>query len=491
MSGKARALFAAGLLLAAQPLVSATAAGQSADGLADSFPFCAWWTETTATSLNVAFPDTSAAYWTTPFQATPDLASVTVSGQYTDARYFSFNAYDNAGASYTCGDANAPSALADYLIAPDPGSQNPFQTSAPPGGQYTVTLARFGAGTPAQNTIPLYQYPGCQPAPPQGALPSTLSFLILRVYLPHDGFANVALPGLTLHFADGHSVALPQCRRTAPSGQAAAGTSSITTTATAPVEWAPDWAYALRQLLAAANLTGVGGGILPPPCGSPGAPACPPELTFFRPPDSAAGGLFPNVDNKYISTLVQPKPEAVVVIRAKAATFPPGMQAAPWDPQATDLRYWSMCSNIYRRPYPVVVDNMAGQTILGCAPDLATAQDGAGFYTYVVSHVRDRPSDAALAANGATWLPFSNTQIYARHLMILRNLLGVDFPHSVQNCAAGTDSASIAACAASMGAYHPAAAECRAQTFETGGTAACFQEYQLAQAPPQAAGGPQ
>jgi hypothetical protein len=147
-------------------------AAAAAPPLADSFPFCAWWTETTATSLNIAFPDADAAYWATPFLATPDLASVTVSGQYEDARYFSLNAYDNAGASYTCGDANAPSALADYLIAPDSGSQNPFQTSAAPGGRYTVTLAPIGAGTPAQNTIPLYQSSGCQPAPSQGgALP--------------------------------------------------------------------------------------------------------------------------------------------------------------------------------------------------------------------------------------------------------------------------------------------------------------------------------
>jgi hypothetical protein len=54
--------------------------------------------------------------------------------------------------------------------------------SAAPGGRDTVTLARSGAGTPPQNTIPLDEYPGCEPAPAQGLLPSTLSFLILRVY---------------------------------------------------------------------------------------------------------------------------------------------------------------------------------------------------------------------------------------------------------------------------------------------------------------------
>lgn len=476
MPVKARAFFATGLLLAAQLSSSAVAADRSAaPPLADSFPFCAWWTETTATSLNIAFPDAAAAYWTTPFQATPDLASVTVSGQFTDARYFSLNAYNNALTSYTCGGANAPSALADYLIAPDPGSQNPFQTSSAPGGRYTVTLARAGTGAPAQNTIPLYQYPGCQPAPSQGALPSTLGFLILRAYLPQGGFDKVALPGLTLRYANGRTVALPQCRRTASLPPQAAA------------RQAPDWANALLQLLAAGNQLGAEGGVLPQPCSGS---ACPPELTFFRPLDSTTGGLFPNVDNKYVSALVQPKPETVVVIRAKAPTFPPGMQALPWNPQATDLRYWSLCSNIYRRPYPVVVANEGGQTILGCAPDLITSQDK-GFYTYVVSHVRERPSDAVLAANSATWLPFSNTQPYARHLMILRNMLGAAFPHSVQNCAAGDDQASIAACRASMAAYYPHAAECRVRTFERGGTAACFREYWRAQPPPGAAAGPQ
>lgn len=122
------------------------------------------------------------------------------------------------------------------------------------------------------------------------------------------------------------------------------------------------------------------------------------------------------------------------------------------------------------------------QTVLGCAPDLATAQDENGVYTYVVSHVRDRPSDAALAAGSVTWLPFSDTQPYARHLMTLRNMLGADFPQSVQNCAAGSDLASIAACRASMAEYYPQVAECRAWTFGRGGVADCFREYQLVRA---------
>jgi hypothetical protein len=476
MSIKALAL-AAGLLLAAQPKLSAADAGQSAAGRADSFPFCAWWAETTATSLNVAFPDTSATYWTTPLLASQDLVSVTVNGQYLNARYFSLNTYTNGGASYTCGTSNTPSGLADYLIAPDSGSLNPFQVSAAPGGQYTVTLARTGASTPAPNTIPLYQSSSCQPAPSQGPLPSTLSFLILRVYLPQNGFNAVVLPDLTLNFSDKPSVTLPQCprRQTPPAQSRAAGPLAGVSPAVAS-----DWKAILSDLLAAEAAAGAEGPF-PPPCGRPGAAACPPELTFFRPTNSATGGLFPDEDNKYIAAIVRPKPETVVVIRAKAATFTPGMQAAPWNPQATNLRYWSMCSNIYRPPYPVVVDEVGDQTILGCAPDLDTAQDGSGFYTYVISYVRDKPSDAALSANSATWLPFSNTHPLARHLLTLRNMLGADFPPSVQNCTAGGDLASITACQESMAAYYPTAAECAVRTFETGGTAACFQEAQLAQ----------
>jgi hypothetical protein len=57
MSDKARALFAAGLLLAAQPLLCAVAAGQpTAAGppLAGSFPFCTSETVAHATAAKVA-----------------------------------------------------------------------------------------------------------------------------------------------------------------------------------------------------------------------------------------------------------------------------------------------------------------------------------------------------------------------------------------------------------------------------------------------------
>lgn len=139
-----------------------------------------------------------------------------------------------------------------------------------------------------------------------------------------------------------------------------------------------------------------------------------------------------------------------------------------------------MCSNVYRPPYPVVsIQEPGGETIPGCKADLDTILDSTGYYTYVVSSVEDQPSNDVLNDNYATWLPFSAKQPYARHLMILRNMLGDDFPNSVQNCAQGTDSTAIAECEASMGAYYPQTATCSAATFKNGGTAACFQESRL------------
>ena len=447
MPPNARRLAVAGLLVAGLHLSPARAQ-------VPGFPFCAWWVETTATTANIAFPDSSAAYWTTPFQATPDLRSITVRGSYPETRYFSINAYTNGGASYDCG--GTASGLADFRIAPDPGSTNPFQQPAPAGGGYTVTLAPAAAG-PA-NAIPFYDPAACTPAPANGSVPADVGFLILRAYLPQGGFGAVPLPEITLDYADGHAVTLPRCGGAPPD----------------PASLQPGWQRRMRALLAGEAPARLSAGSQP--CGRPGDAACPPSLTFFRPPESATGGLFPNVDNKYVGALVQPAPGRLVLVRGKAPSFPPGEQALPWDPASTQLRYWSLCSNIYRRPWPVVVDEVDGQEILGCAADLDTTLDAAGRYTYVVSYPGDKPSAAALAAAGATWLPFSTEQPLARHLLVLRNMLGDDFPQSVQNCAAGTDPASIAACAASMGPYYPQATTCRAALFEHGGLAACLRE---------------
>ena len=60
-------------------------------------PPCAWNVELSARTLNdinVAAPDTAAAYWTLRYTVQPGL-TLTVKGNFPDARYLSFNTYDS------------------------------------------------------------------------------------------------------------------------------------------------------------------------------------------------------------------------------------------------------------------------------------------------------------------------------------------------------------------------------------------------------------
>ncbi len=112
-------------------------------------PPCAWAAESSATTANLAFPDTDATYWVTPFQYNPD-TQITVSGQYPEARFFSLDVYDSAAGNFTVNDVT--SALVDYQIAPDLGSLNPWQKNAQSGGNYTVHVQ---STVGAQNVIPI------------------------------------------------------------------------------------------------------------------------------------------------------------------------------------------------------------------------------------------------------------------------------------------------------------------------------------------------
>lgn len=61
-----------------------------------------------------------------PYDVGPD-TMLTITGRLSDARYMSFNTYGSKAANFTYG---AASALADYRIAPDAGSANPWRQSS-------------------------------------------------------------------------------------------------------------------------------------------------------------------------------------------------------------------------------------------------------------------------------------------------------------------------------------------------------------------------
>src|SRR3954466_10369586 len=99
-------------------------------------------TKTDPATVNVAYPDEAAIYWSGRYQAVPG-TRIRITGKYPHARYMSFNVYDNA--------SRPLDALADVQISPDARSANPFVAGAARGAarrDYTAFID-FGAPPPA------------------------------------------------------------------------------------------------------------------------------------------------------------------------------------------------------------------------------------------------------------------------------------------------------------------------------------------------------
>ena len=209
------------------------------------------------------------------------------------------------------------------------------------------------------------------------------------------------------------------------------------------------------------------GRLLPKPCTS----NCPPLNAFERPSD--IGGLLANDDNAYVVAQIQPLPDQVLIVRGKAPAIPPGEypnHPQPW-PNSAQVRYWSLCNNLYLPPYPVVVNRHWNQPPeSGCAADLNVALDDNGYYTFAVGPAKSKPQQ--LPAD-VTWLPDSEQLPNVRHLLILRNMLAPDFAHGIQNVPADDQPASAQAV---MGDYYPRIYPCSLGTFEQQGWQACVND---------------
>jgi hypothetical protein len=385
---------------------------------------CAWSIAAAATaysSNDSGLVDTAAAYWLDLFQIAPGLRIV-VSGTFPDARYASLQVYNGIGSPFVVNGVG--SALPDYQIAPDPGSVNPWQQQAAPGGHFTVTLREDVA--PGQvNTLPLA---------PAGTS-SGRGLLEFRVYLPAGGdFSKVTSPALTLE-QGGRSQTLAPCAPHTSPGTAPRSTPSSRPTA------APS---------ASAKTRVVG------------------QLEFFK---EAFDALTPNVDAAYVlAYLVPPGPGDVVVIRAKAPTYAAGDHPSPWPAANEDVRYWSMCVGLATGVLPTVVNPLpGGGTDAGCRADDQTRLNAAGEYAYVLGTEAQRATIESVP--GATFLPFSAAQPEATHILMFREILvSSSFAYSPQHVTQVTDPA---ATAAAMGPYYPRAAICPLSTLVAAGVAGC------------------
>src|SRR3954468_18125080 len=135
-------------LLAALMALCALAPGASAQGVDETCSLVL--TKTDPATVNVAYPDEAAIYWSGRYQAVPG-TRIRITGKYPHARYMSFNVYDNL--------QRPLDALADVELRPDAGSSNPFVAGSSRGvskRDYTAFID-FGAppadGKRAPNTM--------------------------------------------------------------------------------------------------------------------------------------------------------------------------------------------------------------------------------------------------------------------------------------------------------------------------------------------------
>jgi hypothetical protein len=401
---------------------STTAAGPTATATSQpsSPQSCAWPTLISVQTSNIGFPDSAALYWLQPLVAGAD-TQIVISGDYPDARYASLAVYLPDGSPFTSNGVG--SSLSDYRIAADPGSTNPWQRPAPPGGRFTVTI-RSQATLAQTNVLPM----------PPGTTSTHPGYLLYRVYLPAGGLsARVPLPTLTIH--DGRTThQLSACRdHNAPVPSPVRSPAPTPGTSSAPV---------------------------------------PPQLKFYRP---AAGftvnAALPNTDTAYALAYFTHAAASsdVVVVRAKAPTSPSGSHPSPWPDPGMDMRYWSMCIGVVTvgdAGLPTVANKLpSGQTDYGCRADDATARNAAGDYLYVIGTESQRA--AIDRVPGVTFLPFATNQTTPVYVLELRQtLVNPAFPHSTANV---TQPGDPAAAAAAMGAYYPQISVCPLATLTANG----------------------
>ena len=158
----------------------------------------------------------------------------------------------------------------------------------------------------------------------------------------------------------------------------------------------------------------------------------PAQPDFIRPQRSATN-LYPDPDNIYLATIAHYAPGRIVVVRGKAPTFPDTSHGARVTGRE-QVRYWSLCTNEYRKPYPVSY----------CVADQDVTLDSSGNYTIVIATPADRPRTTP--ADGITWLDWGTTSV--DNLLLMRQML--PNPHDP---AAASSVAPGALASSAMGPY--------------------------------------
>lgn len=396
--------------------------------------------------LNIAYPDAATFYWAAVFTV-PAGARLTLEGNFPRARYMSLISYDAGGVPIE--------SVADYLIAPDPGSVNPFLPGAERrhpqrGYRLAVVDAPPPAGQPVGVNLKGERRDRLH-APRYGAAPGQ-QIILYRIYAVDQGTdetGDAGLPVPVLTLADGKvlrgSEACPALRSRQPLQIDAAAMA-------VPMD-------KYRELLAAAATRGPAFPATNPPSWSQQLDrdalygiylGTPPK------PDArkSEGGFYPNLDNQYIRTILNRKLGKVFVLRAKAPTTPKTLAGTERMGEG-ELRYWSWCSN----------QGFANTRVNACVHDENIPVGPDGFYTLVVSRAADRPRNA-IPQCGVAWLPMADDGDGAGDddvtVLQLRHMLGSGaFTQAVQSIK------SPASMAQDMGPYFPRGSYLSTSAFET------------------------
>lgn len=376
-------------------LLAAVTAGCTAGGYTPPAGIsCAWSVKATKDTLNVAYPDTGATYWAMRYNLIQG-ERILIQGTFPETRYVSFVTYNATG--------TAVDHVTDRDISPDGAGQNPFaDPAAPTGDSYSLEIRADVGASPGDNTLGAGGIAGS---------------VLYRTYVPDapgDPTGGAGLPSVSVRKADGTVVPVPPCP--APAGD--------------------------PGLIDLINAFG------------PATDVPAQEPPVFRRPSNVAG-LYANPDNGYVAAVADHVPGTVVVVRGRAPATPDTESGASPAEAGNDMRYWSMCTNEYRKPYPVT----------DCAYDAQVPLDGNDHYTFVASTAADRPANAT-TAEGVAWLDWGSTA--QDMLLILRNMLpDAAFAEDVFDVAPGQPAAPT------MGLHAPMAVRCDTATFEAGGAAAC------------------
>jgi hypothetical protein len=325
-------------------------------------PTCSWAAKSEPDTVNAAYPETNASYWSHAYQAAPGTELV-LSGTYAKARYFSFHVYQPSGVPID--------SIYDAQIRPDRGSVNPFAGGDPAGTRqhYTVKVVfQARPAKPAPNTV----YAGQMPA---GSTRNPGGILMMRVYTPVDPRSpqgGVPLPTVTWRTTGGQDLSVgTACSSDLPS-TGGRGTGTLN-----DASW-PE-----------ASPTTVGS-----------------VPTWGKAFGNNAAGFFGNQQNAYLTAGIDRAYGPLVLIRAKAPAFPDtsrGQQPSPRD----QLRYWSICQN------------SNSTRVNGCVADYQANVDRRGYFLFVISDPAQRPANAT-ARNGVTWIPWGAAD--ATGLLIYRHM---------------------------------------------------------------------